>query len=169
MKKWMYDVILGVVILICAGVALLYSYTVEVSRETYFLARPDTYMALWLILLMLLAVLLVARGIRQRKTGEGQTRVRPIWTKLPLITVGVLFFYLLFLNRLGFILDSIWMLWLLIFVYTMNSGDKSLRDGAKRILVEAAKSGIFAVASSMIIYYVFTEILSTQLPTFHLF
>ena len=91
MKKWMYDFILGAAILLLSVTALVYSGTLESSWVTLFLARPDVYMALWLVVLALLAVLLMVRALRQRKTREGQERRTPIWTSLPAVTAVVLF------------------------------------------------------------------------------
>lgn len=170
MKQWFYDFVLGAVILLFSIAALVYSSTLEDSWATLFLARPDVYMALWLGVLALLAVLLMMRALRQRRTAQGQERRAPIWTSLPIATVAVLFVYLLVLDKLGFILDSVIMLWVLTFLYSMNSGEKG-RDwhDKKTVTKELGKSGVFAVACGIVVYCVFTGILSTRLPTFSLF
>lgn len=170
MKKWLYDFILGAVVLLLSIAALVYSGTLKDTQITLFLARPDVYMALWLGALALLAVLLMARALRRRKTEEGQERRTPIWTSLPIVTAAVLFVYLLVLDKLGFVLDSVAMLWTLTFLYSMNSGEegKNWRD-KKTVAKELEKSGIFAVVCVVVVYYVFTGILSVRLPVFSLF
>lgn len=170
MKKWLYDFILGAAVLLLSIVALVYSGTLEDSWVTLFLARPGVYMALWLGALALLAVLLLARALRQRKTEEGQDRRAPIWTSLPISTATVLFVYLLVLDKLGFILDSVAMLWTLTFLYSMDSGEegKNWRD-KKTVAKGLGKSGVFAVVCGVLTYYVFTEVLSVRLPVFSLF
>lgn len=170
MRKWLYDFILGAAVLLLSIAAFIYSSTLEDSRITLFLARPDVYMALWLGVLTLLAVLLMARAVRRRKTGEGQERRAPIWTPLPTVTVAVLLVYLLILDKLGFVLDSIAMLWILTFLYSMNSGEAGKNWHDKKIVArELAASGAFAVVCGVVTYYVFTEILSIRLPAFGLF
>lgn len=170
MKKWLYDFILGAAVLFLSIAALVYSSTLENSWVTLFLARPDVYMALWLGALALLAALLMARALRRRKTEEGQERRAPIWTPLPIVTAAVLFAYLLVLDKLGFVLDSIAMLWTLTFLYSMNSGEegKNWRD-KKDVAKELGKSGVFAAVCGIAVYYVFTGILSVKLPAFSLF
>lgn len=170
MKKWLYDFILGAAVLLLSIAALVYSGTLEDSWVTLFLARPGVYMALWLGVLALLAALLMARALRRRKTAEGQEHRAPIWTSMPIATAVVLFVYLLVLDKLGFILDSIAMLWMLTFMYSMNSGEegRNWRD-KKTVAKELAASGVFAVVCGVLTYYVFTEILSVRLPAFSLF
>lgn len=170
MKKWLHDFILGAAMLLLSIAALIYSFTLEGSRVALFLARPDVYMALWLGALALLSILLMARALRRRKTEEGQERRAPIWTSLPTVTAVVLFIYLLVLDKLGFILDSIVMLWVLTFLYSMNNGEagKDWHD-KKTVAKELGKSGTFAVVCCIAVYYVFTEVLSVRLPVFSLF
>ena len=170
LKKWMYDFILGICMLLVVIAALIYSYILESPRVTLFLARPDVYMALWLVLLAFLACLLILRALKQRKTPEGQEPGAPIWGSMAVFTAVVLLFYLLLIKILGFTLDSILMLWLLTLVYTFNIGTekKNWRD-KKVFFKEFIKSGIFAVVSGVLIYYIFTSVLTSKLPTFSLF
>lgn len=170
MKKWLYDFILGAVMLLLSIAALVYSSTLENSRITLFLARPDIYMALWLGVLALLAALLMTRGLRQIGTAQGQERRAPIWTSLPTVTAVILLVYLLVLDKIGFVLDPIAMLWILTFLYSMNSGEagKDWRE-KKTVARELAASGIFAAACGVVTYYVFTGILAARLPVFSLF
>lgn len=170
MKRWFSDFVTGMVIFILAVAGLVNSTTLDEGWFNEFLARPDVYMALILGLLLLLALLLVIRALRQRKVEEGQERQSTIWTSLPLWTVCILFVYLLILEKIGFILDSVWMLWLLTFLYSMNSdeADKDWSDW-KIIMRETIKSGIFSVICCLVIYFIFTEVLSARLPVFALF
>ena len=169
-KKWMYDFILGICMLALVAVALIYSDILDSPRVTLFLARPDTYMALWLLLLALLSVLLITRSLKLRKTEEGQEPGMPIWGSMAVFTAAVLFLYLLLLKPIGFFLDSVLMLWALTLVYTFNIGavKKDWRD--KKLFVrELIKSGVFSVIASAATYYIFTNILTSKLPTFSLF
>ena len=73
-------------------------------------------------------------------------------------------------RSLGFVLGSTLMLWALTLVYTFNLGEvkKDWRD-RKLFLKEFAKSGVFSLAASLVIYYVFTHVLTSRLPVFSLF
>lgn len=170
LKKWMYDLILSIFILAVVVIAVIYSYILQSPRVDLFLARPDTYMGMWFIFLALLALMLMARALKMRKTPEGQEPGEPIWCALGIYTALVLLLYLLTLERLGFVLGSTLMLWALTLVYTFNLGEvkKDWRD-RKLFLKELVKSGVFSVAASLVIYYVFTHVLTSRLPAFSLF
>lgn len=170
LKKWMYDFILSIAMLIVVAAALVYSYILESPRVDLFLARPDTYMAMWFILLAILAVILMCRALKTRKTPEGQAEGVAIWCGIGIATVVILFFYLLTLKHLGFLLGSTLMLWSITMIYTFNIGvvKKNWKD--KKLFVrELIKTGAFSFAASYITYYIFTNVLTSKLPTFSLF
>lgn len=170
MKKWQYDFLLSTGIMIFVLVALFYSYILDSPRITVFLARPDTYMAMWLIIFAFLAILLMARALKIKETEEGQKRLPSIWQSMPIITAVILFVYLLILKKIGFLIDSILMLWSLSYIYTIDSQKKENGKYRKKIcLFVVIKTGVFAVICSGAIYYVFTKILSSKLPVFTLF
>lgn len=170
MKKWLREFLLGMVMFILAIVSLVYSYTLETTWGTVFLARPDLYLGLWMVVLAFLAFLLMVRAWKQRKTPEGQEQCLPLWTSLPVITVAAMFVYLVALDKIGFVLDSIAVFGLLTFLYSMNRGEegKGWRD-KKTVAKELITSGVFAVVCSIVVYSVFTGVLSTRLPVFSLF
>lgn len=153
LKKWMYDLILSICILVVVVIAVIYSYILQSPRVDLFLARPDTYMGMWFIILALLAFMLLARALKMRKTPEGQEPGDPIWCTQGAYTALVLFLYLLTLERLGFILGSTLMLWALTLVYTFSLGavKKDWRN-RKLFFKELAKSGAFSLASSLVTY-----------------
>lgn len=169
-KKWMYDFILSICILVVVVAAVIYSYILESPRVTLFLARPDTYMGLWFGVLAILALMLMARALKMRKTPEGQEPGAPIWSGLAVYTVAVMFVYLLTLKYLGFVLGSFLMLWALTAVYTFNIGEKKKDWHDKKVLtVELVKTCLFSLAASFATYYVFTHLLTSRLPAFSLF
>jgi hypothetical protein len=169
-KKWMYDFILSLCLLFAIAACLIYSYVLESPRVKNFLARPDTYMALWLFVLAVLCLMLMRRALAARKTEEGQRDSAPIWSGLGVFTVVVLFAYLLLLEPLGFVLSSSLAMWLLTGVYTVRINAKKMNFRDKRVLIPAlVKTGVFSFATSSITYWIFTAILSAILPTFSLF
>lgn len=170
LKKWMYDFILSIAILVVVVAALVYSYLLESPRVDLFLARPDTYMALWFGILAILAFILMARSLKARKTPEGQADGVAIWCGVGIVTAVILFVYLLTLELLGFLLGSTLMLWTITMVYTFNIGvvKKNWRD-KKLFVKELIKTGIFSFVTSYITFYIFTSVLTSKLPTFSLF
>lgn len=170
MKKWKYDLVLSISMLAIIAAALVYSYLLESPRITLFLARPDTYMALWLILLGILALMLMARALKARKTEAGQQPGAAIWGRMGIFTAVVLLVYLMVLKPLGFFLDSVLMLWLLSAMYSVRA-DRNKRDYKKgRVLtVMLVKTGVFSVVASYATFWIFTSVLSSKLPTFSLF
>ena len=170
LKKWMYDFILSIAMLVLIAVALVYSYILESPRVTLFLARPDTYMALWLIVLAVLSLLLLRRSLKARKTTDGQQPGAAIWCGLGVFTVAAMLIYLLLLKHLGFFLDSAVLMWVYALVYTFNIGSVKKNWHDKKLFVkELIKTGIFASASSGATYWVFIYLLSAKLPEFSLF
>lgn len=170
LKRWMYDFILSICLLAFAAGALIYSYVLESPRVELFLARPDTYLALWLIVLSALSVMLMVRSLRARRTDKGREVGEGIWCGLGVFTVAALLLYLLALNHLGFLLDSILLLWIISGVYTFQIGVKKKNWRDKKVLAaELIKTGVFSLLSSGLTYWIFTNVLSTRLPEFSLF
>ncbi len=164
MKRWKRDMILSVAILVSVFAATVYSILLKSPRIKIFLARPDTYMGLWLAILALLAVLLLIRAQKARKTDE--TILPKIWDNIGIFTVVVLFLYLLLIDILGFFLNSFLMLWILVDTYSLKICDKPTTKGKVLILI---KSGVFSLVTSYATTKLFTEVLSAKLPIFSLF
>jgi len=169
LKKWMYDFILSICLLVAVAACLVYSYILESPRVKLFLARPDTYMALWLFLLAILCLMLMKRALVAKKTAEGQQEGAPIWSKLGIFTIVVLFFYLLLLEPLGFILSSFMTMWCMTGAYTYDLNAKKVNYRDRKILtLMLIKTGVFSFVSSYLTYWIFTSVLSATLPTFSL-
>jgi len=164
MKRWKRDLILSISLLVFVFAAIVYSIILESPRVKIFLARPDTYMALWLAFMGLLAVMLLVRALKAKKTDE--TVLPKIWDNVGIFTVVVLFIYLLLINILGFFLDSFLMLWVLVGVYSNSIGDKAKGKALALIVV---KSGVFSLLVSYLTTILFTDILAADLPVFTLF
>jgi hypothetical protein len=125
-------------------------------------------MALWLVLMGVLAVMLLVRSLKDRPKEEA---LSALWCKLGVFTTAVLIVYLLIINYVGFFLSSGLMLAVLIFVYSINIGVvkkdyKNFRGVTLPILI---KSLVFSFLASFITTRIFTDVLSANLPTFRLF
>lgn len=167
MKKWQRDFALGCSLLIVAIVVLIYSYMLDSPRTTLFLARPDTYMALWLIILSILSILLMIRAWKSKKTEDGNRDCTAIWNPVGVATVCILVLYLLVLKKLGFILSSTVMLSLLFTIYSLKVKEEP--KDIKQVLRIVITNTLISVVICVLIYYLFTTVLSTKLPKFSLF
>ena len=47
MKKWIQDLVLGIVLLVFSVVSFVYAYIMQNASAKYFSARADTYILLW--------------------------------------------------------------------------------------------------------------------------
>ena len=170
MKKWTYDLILGICVLAVSLGCIVYAVIVSDPRATYFLARADTYLGLIFGLLTLLSLLLILRAWNSRNAESGQQTVEPIWDKLTLVTVVSLFAYMLLLRSIGFIFDSLLLMWLLSFLYSVKAHrGKGEPVNRKFWLKTLGATGIFSLAATFSTYYIFVELLNTKLPKFSLF
>ncbi len=158
--------ILSISILVFVFASIVYAVILESPRINIFLARPDTYMGLWLAIMALLSTLLLIRALKTRKMDE--TVLPKIWNNIGLFTVIVLFLYLLLINVLGFFLGSFLMLWVLVGVYSNNIGDQTKAKG-KALALIIIKSCVFSLLASYLTTQLFTDFLSAKLPAFTLF
>ncbi len=158
--------ILSISILVFVFASIVYAVILESPRINIFLARPDTYMGLWLAIMALLSTLLLIRALKTRKMDE--TVLPKIWNNIGIFTVIVLFLYLLLINVLGFFLGSFLMLWVLVGVYSNNIGDQTKAKG-KALALIIIKSCVFSLLASYLTTQLFTDFLSAKLPAFTLF
>lgn len=71
MKKWIQDLVLGIVLLVFSVVSFVYAYIMQDASAKYFLARADTYILLWTGILGILSVALIVRSLRKRPSEPG--------------------------------------------------------------------------------------------------
>ena len=66
MKAWVQDLILGLILLAFSIISFVYAFIMQDTKASYFLARADTYILLWVGILALLSLLLIIRSVRKR-------------------------------------------------------------------------------------------------------
>lgn len=170
MTKWLRDVIFGVAI---AGVSLFLikdTYNLQESFIPYETGRAGPYSRFWLWILFALAIVMIVRGILQRK--KSQEKAEPILNPAPWITVILLCVYLLILTRLGFIISTMIYLVVAMTYYSYKSGTFSAGENAtakrKNIIKHMLIILICSVAVTVITYFLFTEAVGVRLPEFSL-
>ena len=63
MKAWVQDLILGLILLAFSIISFVYAFIMQDTKASYFLARADTYILLWVGILALLSLLLIIRSV----------------------------------------------------------------------------------------------------------
>ena len=155
MKKWIQDLILGIVLLVFSVVSFVYAYIMQDASAKYFLARADTYILLWI--LGILSVALIVRSLRKRPSEPAPKIV----TKRVLVTVVIIALYIALLETLGFIVSSVLMLLSLLLFFTLEAKGK-LRG--KELLKQVLICLLITVITVAAVYCLFSMALGVRLP-----
>ena len=167
LRVWQRDLFLACGMFVFTLISMFYAIKMPDKRMKFFLARADTYVILWTVVLMLLSILLLFRTILTRNTESMQKECSRIWTPMTVITAIVMLGYTFLLEILGFILDTAIMLMILFAVYSWKSEGRPSSGGVlfKQILTW----GIATTVTIISVYFLFTKGLGVILPTFSLF
>ena len=117
MKAWVQDLILGLILLAFSIISFVYAFIMQDTKASYFLARADTYILLWVGILALLSLLLIIRSVRKRSQEAAAT----ILSKRVCVTLGIIVLYLLLMNYLGFMISSALFLFALLAFFTIEA------------------------------------------------
>lgn len=158
MKQWKRDLILGTVLLAFSVVSFVYSYGLTDVTVKYFLAKADTYVMMWVILLAILALLLIVRSLRQRSQEE----LPPIFTKRVGITAAIIVIYVFLIDKLGFLLSSILFVFALLAFFSRE--EKGGFPRGRELAREVILWGIITAASVFLVQYLFGNLLGINLP-----
>lgn len=158
MKQWKRDCYLGIVILIFSIISLVYSYGLTDHSVKYFLAKADTYVMLWLIILGILAVMLIVRSLKNKPDDIKE----PILTKRTLVTAGIIVGYVFLMNKLGFIISSLLFVFLLLFYFTKEEmGELPKGKELRRMIILWI---IITALTVALVQYLFGNLLALRLP-----
>lgn len=157
MKKWMQDLILGIVLLLFSTVSFVYAYIMRDASTKYFMARADTYVLLWTGILGMLSLVLIIRSIKN-KPHEAAPK---IITKRVIVTVIIIAIYIVLLEILGFIISSLFFLLALLLFFTFEAKPDLKGQALKKDLILC---GVIAVISVLVVYYLFGVALGVRLP-----
>ncbi len=163
MRQWTRDLTLSVGLIIFCIVNFIYSAATDTRTVEYRLAGATSYMQLWLSVLLVLSLILLVRTLKKKPDNV----VAPMWTKLGVLTLAVLAVYLLVMPYIGFFIDTVIFLTVLIAAFTLTApherkeGPAFYRQWAAWLLV--------SLISTTVIYYLFANILKVVFPKFSLF
>lgn len=156
------DIIYGVVIMASCIANYIYANTVTQNVVTLFLAKPDAYLKMWLIVLAFLAVLLIVRALRK----NDQEKALPIFTKMAIFTCAVFAAFLLILPKLGYTISAFLFLSVVTITYGLNMGNPKMEK--KKFILYIVKLLIFAAVMTMATELLFRKVLLVRLPSFKL-
>lgn len=117
MKAWVQDLILGLILLAFSIISFVYAFIMQDTKASYFLARADTYILLWV---GILALLFPAFNYPQRQkafSGGGSNYS----FQTGMCNAGYLVLYLLLMNYLGFMISSALFLFALLAFFTIEA------------------------------------------------
>ena len=126
MKAWVQDLILGLILLAFSIISFVYAFIMQDTKASYFLARADTYILLWVGILALLSLLLIIRSVRKRSQEAAAT----ILSKRVCVTLGIIVLYAP--NELSWFYDQFRFVPVCIagLLYNRSKGRHSKRQGA---------------------------------------
>ena len=163
MSKKNRDILYGIVLILFSIFNIIYAEkTIHQSVVDYTLARPDRYMQIWLVILIILSVIMMIRAIRKNDDAKG----KKILTKMAVFTVLVFFGYLLILPKAGYELSSFIFLAIVSIVYGLNSGKP--KKTKKELIIFILLMLIFAGAMTFATSMLFRQGLGVRLPRFKL-
>lgn len=163
MLRWKRDLYGGIGILIFCIANFIYAGFMPKGSVDIPLARPDAYLKMWLALLSILSIVLIIKAIKNK---DGM-KMPKIWGRLSIFTVVALLIYLLIMPYIGFLISSILFLTATIIVYSFNMGNE-VKKG-KSLVIQIVKYFAFSVITSVVVAYLFTNLLNVILPQWQLF
>jgi multidrug transporter EmrE-like cation transporter len=164
MKQWKRDLALSIGLIVFCLVNYIYAELMDGrGAMTYRLARADSYMQLWLIVLAALSVLLLIRTLKNKPADAAV----PMWTKLGVFVLAAVAVYLLTMPYIGFFISTVIFLTALITVYSLSMQQK--KKGGISFYLQFAIWFLVSLIGTMIIYYLFSNVLHVIFPKFSLF
>ncbi len=168
MKKWVRDMVYGVVILIIAVILIIDTYSLKEDFIPYESAKAGIYSRFWLYVLLVLTLIMILRAVIVRD----QTKVESLLSSTPWVTVIMISCYLLVIKKLGFVLSTILFLMISMTYYTYKSNKFQETDGKWRPKKEILRTIVFlAVCSAGVTvatFFLFTKGAKVLLPTMRL-
>lgn len=162
MKQWVRDLIYGLaIVLFCVG-NIIYARTLPAGSIKLRVAQAGFYLEIVCVLFGILGLLIVARAVRQKPSQLCD----PLFASTNVITILLVASYLLVLKKLGFVVSSFLLVFLLAVYYGFRM-DK-LKDKSKRVK-RLAVYALYAALITGISYYLFSVVMTVVLPRFTLF
>lgn len=162
MKQWVRDLIYGVVIVLFSIGNIIYSKTLPAGSIKLRVAQAGFYLEMGCVAFGVLGIIVIIRAIWQKPEKFCQ----PLFANTGVVTIALLAAYLLVLKKIGFVISSFLLVFLLAIYYAWKM-DK-LSDKSKRVKRLTAYA-IYAAIMVGFTYYLFAVVMTVVLPRFSLF
>lgn len=146
-------------IFLIASKSLVYGFSL--FRTEIYLSRADAYLRIIGVILIIMAIILIVRSIMRADSTQ-----KAKWQKIDWLAVscfGAMIVYLLLIERIGFMVDTIWLMALITFLLRYREKKLNLRD-RKIILKNLLISVAYAVLLVLVMSFSFTTWLKVRLP-----
>ena len=157
------DFVLGLIALALSLFLLLSDSVIQgfsMFQTKIYLAQAGAYIEIIAVLMIVVALAMIIRSFVKSEPGKAQKQ------SLDLLVVGAfaaLIVYLLLMDLLGFVINTIWLTALITFMLRMREKQISLKDH-KAALKTAGISLAYAVVLVLVLAFVFTTWLKVRLP-----
>jgi len=157
------DFVLGLVALALSLFLLLSDSVIQgfsMFQTKIYLAQAGAYIEIIAVLMIVVSLAMIIRAFVKKEPGEDQKK------SIDGLVVGAfaaLIVYLLLMDALGFVINTIWLTALITFMLRVREKQISLKD-RKAVLKTAGVSVGYAVILVLVLAFVFTTWLKVRLP-----
>lgn len=163
MQKWKKDMVLSISIMVACIACFISMALLKTPESKHWIARADSYVQVWVILLFALSCIVLFRALRDKPKDVEV----PLWTKNSIFTILVLLGYLILMPKFGFILATSIALFLLLTIFSNAVHTDS--ESKKTKMFRLGFHIILSIIATVIIYFLFAKVLGVILPSFSLF
>jgi len=158
--NWRKDLFLGISLFIISLIIIFYSYTIPAPLFVKGLARTNPYIRMWAFFLALLSVCLIVSAIFNKKTTSSNKNIVVTFSIIAII--GMLSIYLIIMPLLGYIISTIFFLFVTMLHYRFYQNKVKLNH--KNLLIEILKILILSIFVTLITRLIFVKILNVIVP-----
>lgn len=158
MVKWKRDLYCSIILMVVSAVLFIYAGTFRTDNVNIWLAQPDVYIRFWLGAMFILSLLLCIRTLRKKPDNM----LPKVYGKMQIFTGVSVFLYILLLDTLGYVLDTVALTMVTTTVFCLNGMEP--KPKGKELYKLLAKYFIFSVAATVISWFMFTKMFDALLP-----
>lgn len=150
---------------LAVSVFLLMSDGIVVGRSLFPMpsvwAKADTYVRIISTVMAVLSAILVLRSFLKGEEGEEAQKTRI--DHVVIIFFGAMALYLVLMDALGFVINSIWLMALITFMIRMRENNVDVHD-KKAVLKSVGISVLYAAILVLVASFMFSTWLKVTLP-----
>ena len=140
--------------------SIIRGFTIFQSK-VYF-AQAGAYIKIIAALMLLFSVILLIRSLRKAEPGSENAEKQPL-DKLVIVAFAAMLVYLLLMDAIGFIINTIWLMSLITFMLRVREKQIDLKD-KQAVLKSAGISIGYSVVLVLVLSFMFSNWLNVRLP-----